>query len=294
MPFFRGIFSLIIFLVLSTGIQSLLGSVRFPARGFSKILSDESAQKRLSNYRSFLLRESNQSQYHDGYSMKFFLRHMPRRGEEIFREGAMYGPYLGSGEFRLHFHKTSPNSDSQFFLFNNGNQPKFWHKENRNVQVRSISLIDSLKPLVEGMNQTAFDLLMPFVFWDGEYENSGKVAGRPAHIFSFQCPSWITEKEPDWQNITLALDDAYDAPLRVEVFGRSQVAERTLILRSFKKLGDRWIVKEIDCRLRRDRSVTRMKITSAALGLDINRSFFLPGSLSQTIEINPELYLSTD
>ena len=27
----------------------------------------------------------------------------------------MYGPYLGSGEFRLHLHKTGPDIDSQVF-----------------------------------------------------------------------------------------------------------------------------------------------------------------------------------
>ena len=66
----------------------------------------------------------------------------------------------------------------------NGREPKFWIKDSNDSKVRPISLLDSLKPLVEGMNQTAFDLLMPFVFWDGEYEASGKVAGRPAHLFS--------------------------------------------------------------------------------------------------------------
>jgi hypothetical protein len=92
----------------------------------------------------------------------------------------------------------------------------------------------------------------------------------------------------------LALDDEYGAPLRVEVLGKGQVAERTLILRSFKKMGNRWIVKEIDCRDRKSRSVTRMKITSAALGLDLDESLFLPENLVQPIQVEPKLYLSTD
>ena len=226
--------------------------------------------------------------------MEYSLRHMPRRGKETVRNGVMFGPYLGSGVLRMDLNPSSPEFDPSSFLFVNGREPKFWIKDSNDSKVRPISQLDSLKPLVEGMNQTAFDLLMPFVFWDGEYEGSGKVAGRPAHLFSFTCPPWITEQNPSWQKVTLALDDAYEAPLRIEFLGKTQIPERSLILRSFKKLDDRWIVKEIDCRDRKTRSVTRMKITSAALGLDMEKSFFLPEALSESIRIEPKLYLSTE
>jgi hypothetical protein len=272
----------------------LEASVRFPARGFARILTDESAQERLSDYRSFLLSESNGSRFHEGYSLQFQLRHMPRRGNETVKTGILYGPFLGCGVSRLSVVRDSQKNNFSNFLLKNGEDPKFWNVTSNELQPILISPEESLAPLVQGMNQTAFDLLMPFVFWDGEYKNSGKVAGRPAHIFSFTCPPWITKVKPHWQNITLALDDAYDAPLRVEILGKSQIAERTLILRKFKKVGNRWIVKEIDCHDRKSRSVTRMTVTSAALGLDLDQALFLPENLVQPIRINPKLYLSTD
>jgi len=272
----------------------LEASVRFPARGFARILTDESAQERLSDYRSFLLSESNGSRFHEGYSLQFQLRHMPRRGNETVKTGILYGPFLGCGVSRLSMVRDSEKNNFSNFLLKNGEDPKFWNVTSTELQPNLISPEESLAPLVQGMNQTAFDLLMPFVFWNGEYKNSGKVAGRPAHIFSFTCPPWITKVKPHWQNITLALDDAYDAPLRVEILGKSQIAERTLILRKFKKVGNRWIVKEIDCHDRKSRSVTRMTVTSAALGLDLDQTLFLPENLVQPIRIDPKLYLSTD
>lgn len=272
----------------------LEASVRFPARGFAKILTDESAQERLSDYRSFLLSESNGSRFHEGYSLQFQLRHMPRRGSETVKTGILYGPFLGCGVSRLSVVRESQKNNFSNFLLKNGEDPKFWNVTSNELQPILISPEESLAPLVQGMNQTAFDLLMPFVFWNGEYKNSGKVAGRPAHVFSFTCPPWITKVKPHWQNITLALDDAYDAPLRVEILGKSQIAERTLILRKFKKVGNRWIVKEIDCHDRKSRSVTRMTVTSAALGLDLDQTLFLPENLVQPIRIDPKLYLSTD
>lgn len=226
--------------------------------------------------------------------MQFRLRHMPRNGNELIRTGTIYGPFLGSGVMRMHFHSENPTVDSQDLLLVNGSDPEFWTLDTQNTLPQKISLTASLQPLIQGMNQTPFDLLMPFVFWDGEYENSGKVAGRPAHLFSFACPTWMTQKNRDWHKITLALDDTYEAPLRVEVLGKHQIPERTLILRSFKKLGERWIVKEIDCRDRKSRSVTRMKITAVALGLDLENLYFKPSSLNQSMHIDPKFYLTTD
>ena len=107
--------------------------------------------------------------------MKYSLRHMPRRGEETVRNGIMFGPNLGSGVLRMHLNSGNPNFDMSSFLFVNGSDPKFWVKESNDSSVRPISLLDSLKPLVEGMNQTAFDLLMPFVFGMENMKDQGKL-----------------------------------------------------------------------------------------------------------------------
>ena len=211
--------SILSFLVFVSTAFILESSVRFPARGFAKILTDESAQERLSDYRSFLLTDSNGSRFHEGYSLKFQLRHMPRRGNETVKNGILYGPFLGCGVSRLSVVRDSQKNNFSNFLLKNGKDPKFWNVTSNELQPNLISREESLAPLVQGMNQTAFDLLMPFVFWNGEYKNSGKVAGRPAPIFSFTCPPWITKVKPHWQNITLALADAYAAPLRVEIIG---------------------------------------------------------------------------
>ena len=195
--------------------------------------------------------------------MKFSLRHMPRRGDEITTNGIMYGPFLGSGLLRLHIDSETQKNDSEDFLFENGKTPKFWIKDQENSKVQRMNLAEFFRASHSGMNQTAFDLLMPFIFWE-EYDSS-ESRRASGSSFSFACPNWVTEIKPEWFRVTLALDDAYDAPLRVEVLGKSQIPERTLILRSFKKLGDRWIVKEIDCRDRKTRSVTAYEKLSRRL-----------------------------
>jgi hypothetical protein len=81
--------------------------------------------------------------------------------------------------------RNSQKNDFSNFLLKNGEDPKFWNFTSNELEPNLISPEKSLESLVHGLNQTPFDLLMPFVFWDGEYKNSGKVAGRPAHIFCF-------------------------------------------------------------------------------------------------------------
>ena len=279
-------------LLLALSVTLFSNPIRFPARGFAKILEEGEAQKRLSEYRNFLSSETNQTHFHDGFAMRFQIRHMPRRGNEAIQTGSIYGPFLGSGVSR--FSINSEVSGDNDYLLKNGKIPKFWKSESiQNIPV-PLEMNFITKPLVEGMNYTPFDLIMPFIFWDAEYEKSGKVAGRPAHIFSFQSPAWLIKEKPDWKEFTLALDDAYQAPLRVQTLSTSQILIRTLILRSFKKIGDRWIVKEIDCRDNKLGSVTRMRITSAALGIDFDPSFFSPDGLIRRVKIDPKLFISTD
>ena len=115
------------------------------------------------------------------------------------------------------------------------------------------------------MNQTPFDLLMPFVFWEGKYEKSGKVAGRPAHVFHFPYPEWAKNINPKLSHIAMGIDDTYDAPLRVENYAAGYIPQSEYILQSFKKLQDRWIVKAIDFKDGKTRSNTRLKLLKPRL-----------------------------
>ena len=284
--------SLVLFL--SVSIALISSPIRFPIRGFAKILDENEAREKLSEYRKFVSSESNQTHLHEGFAMHFQLRHMPRRGKEIIQIGSIYGPFLGSGISRFSIRCEISRDNVEDYLLKNGKSPELWKSGKAQDIAVSMTRCFITKPLVEGLNYTPFDLIMPFIFWDAKYEKSGKVAGRHAHVFSFQSPAWIVKEKPDWKEITLALDDTYQAPLRVQTLNSSQNLIRTLILRSFKRIGDRWIVKEIDCKNNKSGSVTRMKITSAALGIDFDSSFFSPDGLHRSVKIDPQLFISTD
>lgn len=273
--------------------SSLEGKTAFPARGFAKILTEKEASKRLDRYRSFIVRDLNKTSFHKAYAFRFRLRHMPRRGEEFSRTGTIYGLALGHGLSRIDLDSSDPNLSPQKFLLYNGPRPKVWLLSSGENESRLLMEKEFFQPIFKGMNQSTFDLLMPFVFWDATYIKSGKVAGRPSHLYSFLPPSWVKDIRSDITEIIMALDESYEAPLRIETFSRSNVPSRTFILNGMKKVTDHWIVKSLDCKNRQDRSNTRFEVTSAALNLDLDLSLFSPGGLLKMPVIPSDAFTST-
>lgn len=273
--------------------SSLEGKTAFPARGFAKILTEKEASKRLDRYRSFIVRDLNKTSFHKAYAFRFRLRHMPRRGEEFSRTGTIYGLALGHGLSRIDLDSSDPNISPQKFLLYNGPRPKVWLLSSGENESRLLMEKEFFQPIFKGMNQSTFDLLMPFVFWDATYIKSGKVAGRPSHLYSFLPPSWVKDIRSDITEIIMALDESYEAPLRIETFSRSNVPSRTFILNGMKKVTDHWIVKSLDCKNRQDRSNTRFEVTSAALNLDLDLSLFSPGGLLKMPVIPSDAFTST-
>jgi hypothetical protein len=107
-----------------------------------------------------------------------------------------------------------------------------------------------------------------------EYEKSGRVCGRPAHLFIFTPPPTSTFTQSSLSSVRLAMDDAYHAPLRIEHMDGGILPSRIFSLQSFKKIGDRWVVKTIDVKERDSKSKTRFELISAAHGLDLNATTF--------------------
>lgn len=265
----------------------------FPARGFAKVLNDQEAEIRLNSYRSFVVRDLNRTDFHQGYAFRFRLRHMPRRGEEFSRTGTIYGLALGHGISRIDIDSQSDASESVNYLLQSGQEPKAWiylFDQKKSIPLSDKQLFD---PIVSGMNQSPFDLLLSFIFWEFKYLKSGKVAGRPSHIYSFSPPGWVENARSDIANITLALDDNYQAPLRVETFSKKGASCRTYILNSLKKIDGQWVVKSLDCKDRTNRSTTRFEVTAVALNLDFGSRFFSPLGLSDKPVIADDVFIST-
>ena len=267
---------------------------RFPARGFAKILSGSEASERLNRFREFHALDPVGKAFHDGYLLLFRLEHYPRRGKVLVREGSICGLTLGHGLMRLEV-KGAGVEKSKVFLLQNGSKSQAWVLNEGEREPHKLGFPDLLQPVAKDMGQTIFDFMMPFLFWENwKYEKSGRVIGRPAHIFDFFPPNELKEIEPSLRKVRLTLDDAYEAPLRVETFGVRGIPDKTFRLVSLKKLGEDWIAKSLDVRDARSRSRTRFLVTGAATGLDLDKALFSPAGLSRTPIVPNELFISLE
>ena len=110
-----------------------------------------------------------------------------KSGVPEIRHGFLSGLSPHSPTFRIDL-ITSPqdlNPLSSFLLIRDLNGSKAWKWTRGIPTAQKLTSENWRTPWIDGINHSPFDLLMPFVNWPFEYQKSGRVCGRPAHLFVF-------------------------------------------------------------------------------------------------------------
>lgn len=276
LPFFLGLF-------LST--PYLIGQINFPARGFAPLLDRESAVKKVNQFKAAYFGDHEKAAYHRAYLYRFQFIHYPRNKSAEVKNGLLSGPYPESPISRVDIVDTSIDQVPRisYLLIRNLKDSKVWHWQSDFKEISQIKAENWQNSWIKGINHSPFDLLMPFVNWPFKYQKSGRVCGRRSHLFTFTFPSTRNIDKTNPQSIRLALDDTYDAPLRIEHFDGGILPSRIVSLQSLKKVNDRWIVKSVDVKERDSKSRTRFEIQGVAHDLDLSASIFTSHGLSLPI-----------
>lgn len=117
------------------------------------------------------------------YFLDFELRSLPRRGEEKSFQGKMWGSRNTEGSITRVALKGS-DALEQRLLVQNGGRAVVWRLVDQRVAELDVAKL--FEPVVPGVNLTAFDLQMPFLYWPGvTLEKIARMRGRPAHVFIF-------------------------------------------------------------------------------------------------------------
>ena len=263
--------------------STLLAQPRTPIpTGKSVPLTQEEAAARLQQYRHQRLTGD--------FTFQFELEHMPRRGESRLYTGLLWGTWNQAGPLmRARFSATEgvQTGKSIEMILQNGIQPRIW-KRNLDPAIPTPSHQPPpfaplppqswFKEILPGVGYVPFDLLMPFSYWpDTRYLGTDKVKGRPAHIFLALPPQGFAGFGRQFKSVRYALDDSYNALLRVEILGPLDKPLRTFKILSFKKLEDeQWIIKTIDLVNETSRDKARFQVTAAAVGEKIPGIVFDP------------------
>ncbi len=218
------------------------------------------------------------------YFLEFVLKQLPRRGSEWTVPGRLWGSRNARGSvMRIELDPVGPGGGRRLIL-QNGPDAAVWLYEPARPAAAP-RRIDGLEPLAPGVEISAFDLQMPFLYWPGSrLLGTERIRGRPAHLFVFSPPQ---HSEEGLGGVRAYLDTQYRAPVQVELLDPSGQPRTTLSLVDLKKVSEQWIPKDIDVRNEASRDKTRFSVTGAALGLDLLPELFAPATLPEAVSPPP-------
>ena len=218
------------------------------------------------------------------YALNFTLRVMPRRGEERSVSGRLYGTRNAQGPISL-LEFPPGAGGARRILVQNGVQSAVWTVPQDGADAVAVGATQLFVPLA-GTELTAFDLQMPFLFWnDCVFEGVVSVRGRPAHRFLAYPPAEIAATRPELTGVRFYLDTQFSALVQAEEIGPDKEPTKTISVLDLKRTQDQWIPRTIDLRNETTRDKTRFRITGAALNLTLPPIVFSPAHLP----VSPEL-----
>jgi hypothetical protein len=219
------------------------------------------------------------------YYWDFSLRVKPRRGEESFIPGRMWGSRNEKGPVTRIVLLPGVAKEERRLLIQNGPENATWGWQADDAAKGVVTLGSSawFEPLA-GTELSAFDLQMPFIYWsDFVFEGVANRNNRPAYVFIFYPPADVAAQRPGLAGVRIHLDTAERAILQFEQIGEGGRVLKTLKLVALKKVDDRMIVKSVDLRNEETGNKTEFIVTGAAMGLTLPEAIFEPASLAEPI-----------
>ncbi len=216
------------------------------------------------------------------YYLQFVLRVLPRRGDERDFSGSLWGARNEQGAV-TRVAVTDAAGGERRLLVQNGEHPQVWSVA-AGQSASSPQAVDAFAPLIPGVELTAFELQMTYLYWpDATLEQVSRIRSRPAHVFFFKPPVAWAADHPGVSGVRAYLDTQYNVPVQTELIGRDGKVLRTLSLVDLAKVGEQYIPKTVDLRNEATRDKTRFQVTGAALGLEFSSIVFEPAQLTEPV-----------
>lgn len=216
-----------------------------------KLTSDEAAQ---------MWSEFSRAAIAGDYCMNFSLSHRPRKGEETRLRGEIFGTKTPDGfdktRIRIFGKPDAANSGApreciaDYILVNDPNNPQVF--KFADGKFSPLPRGEWNKPFADGIIYSPFDIMMPYKFWSSRYDGAGRI-GQAVHYFL------LTPAGSNSAAVRLALSREFSSPVQVQTLAADGGSVKTLNLASVKKIGSRWIMREIQLRddKSRDKDILR-------------------------------------
>jgi hypothetical protein len=236
---------------------------------------------------ALLLDHFRQSIWAEPIYAEFELRQMPRRGDERVFHGRFWGGRNERGPVtRLEINPGKAGMTHRI-LVQGGPDGAIWTSDGG--APGALNPGAALAPLVPGVEMTPFDMLpMPYLYWlDADLVSVERIRGRPSYAYVFTPSADFAAGNPSVKSVRAYLDTQYDALVQSEISGPEGHISKTLSLLELRKVGDRWIPKDVDVRNEATRDKTRLSLTAVAVGIPASPSAFDPARLGAPLAPPP-------
>jgi hypothetical protein len=214
---------------------------------------------------------------------EFELREMPRRGDERVLHGRFWGARNERGPVTRFEVVAGMAGFERHILIQGGPDSGIWTSDGPAGGSPNNDAL--LSPLVPGVGITPFDLVpMPYLYWlDADFVGVERFRGRQAYIYMLVPPGEFSSRNHGIKAVRAYLDAQYDALEESEIIGADGHVAKTLSILELRKVGSRWIPKDVDVRIEATRDKTRLTLTGVAVGIPIDPSTFDPSRLGTPV-----------
>jgi hypothetical protein len=228
---------------------------------------------------SAILEHFRQSVWAEPVYAEFDLIQMPRRGDEHVSRGRFWGGRNDNGPVTRIDLDVGKGGFTRHVLLQGGTDGGIWTSDGPRAGTPDEAA--RLSPLVPGVEMTPFDILpMPYLYWlDYELVAIERIRGRSAYTFVFTPSADFRARFPAVRAVRAYLDTQYDALVQSEAIGPAGNVSKTLSLLELRKVGDRWIPKDVDVRNEATRDKTRLTLTAVSVGAVQDPAVFDPAQL---------------
>ncbi len=246
--------------------------------------------------------QSLRNQRIDGdYCLKFQLIHKPRRGSSQYYDGTLYGSFSENRPMirvllKARGHLGSDLSGSTVVLteiiIHGGASSSAWLRRNLSDTFLLMQGTETLNPLVPNLLFRTFDLQMPYVHWPNYCyvgpDRIGRAGG--VQVFNMYPPAESPAALTGVESVRISLDSSYSALRRASILLKGEVVDSVLETRSFAKVQNQWILREVALSDPTTKDCTSFKVSSVALGITLDSSIFNPVSKIQLPNIESNYF----
>lgn len=218
------------------------------------------------------------------YFLEFELHALPRRGEERVFQGRLWGSRNAQGAI-TRVELTDGAGQKHRLLLQNGERAAVWKAVDGKVV--TLGVADLFQPLIPGVEVTAFDVQMPFLYWpEATLEKIARTrtGSRPTNAFLFRAPQAFASQNAQVAAVRAYLDTQFNALLQTELLGKDGRVVKTFSLLNFKTIDKQSVPKAADYRNELTRDKTRLAVNAAALNLQLPPAVFEPATLVRDAE----------